>query len=408
MMTSISARVSLVKSGGIALRARQTRCARHRAMVTHAASDTSGLGLLNWLGPVIPQGALVTGVKAGWRAAWQTMMTELAPQSRDGEYQRPKYAFDGAIAEDPVGRFPSVSGRYVLYLGNACPWCHRVSLTVALRGLEDRVRIVKMTDDAERASRGGWVFESDRPDPVFRARDLREVYDLQSGKSYTYEGRCTAPLMVDAERKVAVNNESADIARMLNDVEWLGSVNGPNKSSRYDEGSVQLRPPELANDIDSLNDWLYTKLNNGVYRCGFSTNQAAHNRAAVDVVEALETLEKRLGESRFMHGDKVTESDVRAFPTIVRFDAVYATLFKCSSRRVADMPNLRAWMRDFYLLPGVRETVDVDGYRTSYFGQLFPLNPGGIVPVGPTAKDLGLGLDPSRGSRAHSDLFHFK
>ena len=407
-MTSISARVSLVKSGSIALRARQTRCARRRAMVTRAASDTSGLGLLTWLGPVIPQGVLVTGVKAGWRAAWQTMMTELAPQSRDGEYQRPKYAFDGAIAEDPKARFPSVSERYVLYLGNACPWCHRVSLTVALRGLEDRVRIVKMTDDAERASRGGWVFESDRPDPVFGARDLREVYDLQSGKSYTYEGRCTAPLMVDAERKVAVNNESADIARMLNDVEWLGSVNGPNKSSRYDEGSVQLRPPELANDIDSLNDWLYTKLNNGVYRCGFSTNQAAHNRAAVDVAEALEALEKRLRESRFMHGDKVTESDVRAFPTIVRFDAVYATLFKCSSRRVADMPNLRAWMQDFYLLPGVRETVDVDGYRTSYFGQLFPLNPGGIVPVGPTAKDLGLGLDPSRGSRAHSDLFHFK
>ena len=145
-----------------------------------------------------------------------------------------------------------------------------------------------------------------------------------------------------------------------------------------------------------------------MYRCGFSTNQAAHNRAAVDVAEALEALEKRLRESRFMHGDKVTESDVRAFPTIVRFDAVYATLFKCSSRRVADMPNLRAWMQDFYLLPGVRETVDVDGYRTSYFGQLFPLNPGGIVPVGPTAKDLGLGLDPSRGSRAHSDLFHFK
>ena len=243
---------------------------------------------------------------------------------------------------------------------------------------------------------------------MFRARDLREVYDLQSGKSYTYEGRCTAPLMVDAERKVAVNNESADIARMLNDVEWLGSVDGPKKSSRYDEGSVQLRPPELANDIDSLNDWLYTKLNNGVYRCGFSTNQAAHNRAAVDVAEALEALEKRLRESRFMHGDKVTESDLRAFPTIVRFDAVYATLFKCSSRRVADMPNLRAWMQDFYLLPGVRETVDVDGYRTSYFGQLFPLNPGGIVPVGPSAKDLGLGLDPSRGSRAHSDLFHFK
>ena len=382
------------------------RPALRRAMVTRAAADdsNSGLGLLNWFGPVIPQGAVVTGVKAGWKAAWQTMVTELAPQSRDGEYRRPKYAFDGAIAEDPKAKFPSVSGRYVLYVGNACPWCHRVTLTVALRGLEDRVRVVKMTDDAERASRGGWVFESDRPDPVFRAKDLREVYDA----SFQYEGRCTAPLMVDGERKVPVNNESADIAKMLNDVEWLGGMNGPNRSSRHDEGSVQLRPPELANEIDELNDWLYTKLNNGVYRCGFSTNQAAYNRAAVDVVEALEALERRLGESRFMMGDKVTESDVRAFPTIVRFDAVYATLFKCQSRRVADMPNLNAWMRDFYLLPGVSETVDVDGYRSSYFGQLFPLNPGGIVPTGPTERDLGLGVDPARGSRAHSDLFHFK
>ena len=158
------------------------RCFRY---IRFGASDLAGAGH--------SQGVLVTGVKAGWRAAWQTMMTELAPQSRDGEYQRPKYAFDGAIAEDPKARFPSVSERYVLYLGDACPWCHRVSLTVALRGLEDRVRIVKMTDDAERASRGGWVFESDRPDPVFGARDLREVYDLQSGKSYMYEGSLHSP-----------------------------------------------------------------------------------------------------------------------------------------------------------------------------------------------------------------------
>ena len=128
-------------------------------MVTCAAADdsNSGLGLLNWLGPVIPQGAVVTGVKAGWKAAWQTMVTELAPQSRDGEYQRPKYAFDGAIAEDPKAKFPSVSGRYVLYVGNACPWCHRVSIVLALRQLSgDVISSTRLDDDPQRASRGGW------------------------------------------------------------------------------------------------------------------------------------------------------------------------------------------------------------------------------------------------------------
>jgi putative glutathione S-transferase len=149
-------------------------------------------------------------------------------------------------------------------------------------------------------------------------------------------------------------------------------------------------------------------LNNAVYRCGFATTQAAHNRAALDVIDALDVLDDRLSKSRFLCGDRVTESDVRLFPTIARFDAAYATLFKCSSRRVGDLRNLQDWMRDFYLLPGVSDTVDVDGYRTSYFGQLFPLNPGGIVPIGPTARDLGLGVDPGRGSRAREDAFHFK
>lgn len=109
-----------------------------------------------------------------------------------------------------------------------------------------------------------------------------------------------------------------------------------------------------------------------------------------------------------MCGDKVTEADVRLFPTIVRYDAIYATLFKCSNRRVADLPNLHGWMQDVYLLPGVASTVDEAGYRRSYFGQLFPLNPGGIVPVGPTEEELGLGTDPGRGGRSPAEVFHFK
>ena len=262
--------------------------ARGAAVAPLAASESEsrGLGLLEWLGPVVPQGVLVTGVKAGWRAAWQAMVTELAPQSRDGDYERPRYTFDGVLSDDPGSEFPAVSGRYVVYVGNACPWCHRVTLTIALRGLESQVEVVKMIDDAERASRGGWVFESNAPDPVFNAADLREAYDAACPPLQApYRGRCTAPFLVDRARRRAVNNESADICRMLNDVA-MQPGGGRGKGDGADEGAtgaVELRPGELIQEIDALNERTYKGLNNGVYRCGFATSQTAYERAAREV-----------------------------------------------------------------------------------------------------------------------------
>lgn len=410
MSFPMSAATSASLAGaGVAPRTRRVRgtCRGRRHVVTRASKDeTNGLGLLTWLGPVIPQGALVTGVKGTWKIAWQTMVTELAPQSKDGEYRRPKYAFDGKISNHANAKHPPRPGWYVLYVGNACPWCHRVTLTIALLGLQESITVVKMTDDAERASRGGWVFETSRPDPVFKtSKDLREVYDAVTQSSY--QGRCTAPLLVDGVKKIAVNNESADICAMLDSANFHVAT-GDAPSPKNPGTSVELRPDQLVTEIDTLNDYLYKKLNNAVYRSGFATTQAAHNRAAQDVVDALDRVDEILGKTRFLLGDRVTDSDVRLFPTIVRFDAVYASLFKCSSRRVGDLPHLQAWMRDFYLLPGVKETVDVDGYRSSYFGQLFPLNPGGIIPTGPTKEDLGLGVDPGRGSLAREDVFYLK
>lgn len=337
---------------------------------------SSPLGLLeSVLGGQVPQGPLVTATKTAWRAGWYTLMCELAPQSPEGAYARPK-----AAPSAPSMRPGAVLH---LYAGNACPWCHRVTLALSLRGLLGvAVATTPLTDDAERASRGGWVFDAAAPDPVFGAADLREVYDALSGGRYV--GRCTAPLLVDAKSRTLVSNESADIVKLVDGLE------GGN--------SVTLRPPELVGDIERLAADLYTGLNNGVYRAGFATAQAAHASAAADVARTLRELDARLGDSRFLLGDRVTEADVRAFPTVVRHDAVYAALFKCSGARVADLPNLRAWMQDVYLLPGVAATVDVEGYLRSYFGQLFPLNPSGIVPVGPTAEQLGLGEDPGRGT----------
>jgi len=371
---------------------------RRLAVAVRAAGNeraNEGLGLLKWAGAVVPQGAVVKGVKGGWKLAWETMMRELAPQSKDGEYTRPTYSFAGRISSSPGAQFPAESGRYAVYVGNACPWCHRVYLAIALRGLGPHVRIIHAVDDAERASRGGWVF--DAPEPVFGANDLRMVYDAaQPG----YTGRCTAPCLIDTRSRKIVCNESSDIMRMMNELHFPGCT------------GADLLPPSLLPQIDQLNEQVYQQVNNGVYRSGFATTQRAYDQAQYALYATLDELETRLGDNRFLMGDRLTEADLRLFPTIVRFDAAYATLFKCSRRRVADYPNLSAWMRDIWNLPipdqglQISDTFNVDDARRSYFGQLFPLNPGGIVPSGPTAADLGLSLPSGRGSQSFEDVIH--
>ncbi|CAM9768445.1 unnamed protein product [Phaeothamnion confervicola] len=380
------------------------------------------------------------------------MMRELAPQSSDGGYVRPTYGFRGTIGSP---EFPADSGRYHVYLGNACPWCHRVALALVLLGIGGSVSSSRMLDDPERASRGGWAFgPGGFEDPVFGCSDLRAVYDLcQPG----YQGRCTAPLLVDrktrsisqssrdsdflrccvaigttgkslknvsqclrccssnfnavwtqlerSKRRRIVNNESSDIIRHLN-AAVVALLSGSGSGSEGTLGGVvELRPVALAEEIDRINEMTYTKLNNAVYRCGFATSQKAYEAALADVVEGLERCDELLSKRRFLAGDVFTEADLRLFPTIIRFDVVYATLFKCQRRRVVDSPNVSAWMRDVYQLPGVAATIDVGDAIRSYYTNLFPLNPGGIVPLGPDAEDLELEREANRGSRDHEAVF---
>ncbi|PNW72916.1 hypothetical protein CHLRE_14g611517v5 [Chlamydomonas reinhardtii] len=427
-----------------------------------------GFSLLEWTNQVLPQGQLVSGVKEGWKMAWMAMMRELAPQSKDGAYTRPTYAFGGRLGE---AEFPAEAGRYHLYLGNACPWCHRVALAAVLRGWfrpqqqqqqqqqlgpaaaaaaavagrqlgpaaaaaaavaaaagpQPLMSYTRLEDDPTRARRGGWVFGAADPDPVFGAADLWQVYDTVSPG---FRGRCTAPLLVDRSKRAAVCNESADIVR------GLDAANLPGATT-----AVQLRPPALAAQIDVLNARIYSAINNGVYRSGFATTQAAYDAVQAELWGALDEMEGRLSASRFLLGDKLTECDVWLFPTIVRLDAMYGPLFKCSRRRIfgcsspaaarpaaagtavarghgaaaaavaaaavgcgGDYPHLAGWARDIWQLqvPGslvqISDTLDLDAARRSYFSSLFPLNPGGIVPAGPTAADLQLGSRaPGRG-----------
>lgn len=315
---------------------------------------------------LIPQGPIVATVKTGWKLIWQRMMAELAPQDKTGSYQRPSYQFDSQIAS---------KDNLHLYIGEACPWCHRVKLTIKLKGIKS-VTISQLVADPVKASRGGWILSRTSPDPIFTAFDLRGVYDRLTPGGF--EGRCTAPLLVDKKGKTIISNESSLICRMLNEVEG--------------ENDLDLYPAELAKQIDETNDWLYTELNNGVYQCGFSTTQRAYDEASRRVRKGLERANDLLSGQDYLCGSQITESDVRLLPTALRYDAAYAPLFKAGGAhlRIRDFPHLQAWLRRCWALPEVRESIDLAEATGSYYSSLFPLNPGGIVPTSVTAKDLGL------------------
>lgn len=230
-----------------------------------------------------------------------------------------------------------------------------------------------------RASRGGWVVSSSSFDPL-KCSDLREVYDLLSPN---YKGRCTAPLLVDLKSRRIVSNESADIVRTLNTASF------GNKKTRAD-----LYPEYLRNEIDQTNQWIYRLLNNGVYRCGFSTTQTSYDAAARDVREGLTRVDALLENQEFLCGDVFTEADLRLLPTMLRFDGAYAPLFKAGGAhtRVRDFQHLHAWLRRCWHMDdgAVQKTVDLKQASESYWKQLFPLNAGGIIPRAVTAKEIGL------------------
>jgi len=322
----------------------------------------------------------VTTAKFTWTTLWRTMISELAPQSADGAYVRPAPQ-TGTGARWPR-ELPMVAGRYHVYVGNPCPWCHRVSITLALRGL-DGVGCTRLANDPQRASRGGWCFDAMAPDPLVGAADLKGVYDACTPGG-AYEGRCTAPLLVDLATNTIISNESSDIIRMLNDLS-LPSSGGGEAATRV----VDLCSPEMVSTVDATNQWTYELVNNGVYRCGFATKQRAYEMAERDVHTGLRRCDETLATSRFLCGDTVSEADVRLLPTIVRFDGVYAPFFRCGRYQVrSDYPHVERWCKEMLTLTGP-SLFDLDDARAGYYRDLFPLNPGGIVPAGPTPSDLG-------------------
>ncbi|WP_372893346.1 glutathione S-transferase family protein [Rhodosalinus sp.] len=304
----------------------------------------------------------------------------LVSTSEDGAFQRSESVFrnwvtrDGAAGPTGDAGFPAQSGRYHLYVSLACPWAHRTLIFRRLKGLEDHIGVSvvhpDMLDD-------GWTFDTDfagaTGDRLHGLPFMRDVYLKAQPDATT---RVTVPVLWDTERGTIVSNESADIIRMLNSAFDGITGNGDD-----------YWPEALREAIEPVNARIYDTVNNGVYKSGFAQTQAAYEAAVLPLFETLDWIEARLGDNRYLMGDRITEADWRLFTTLIRFDTVYHGHFKCNRRRIVDYPNLWGYTRELYQWPGVRETVNLEHIRRHYHYSHASINPYRIVPVGP-ALDL--------------------
>jgi putative glutathione S-transferase len=276
---------------------------------------------------------------------------------------------DGAAGPSGEGGFKAEAGRYHLYVSLACPWAHRSIIFRKLKGLESLISMSIVSPDM---LKDGWTFHKDEGstgDAVNGKDKLSEIYLLADAK---FTGRVTVPVLWDKKLKTIVNNESSEIIRMFNSA--FDALTG-NTDDYY--------PAALRAEIDRINDLVYPKINNGVYRAGFATTQDAYEEAFRNLFDALDEIEEILSRQRYLVGSRITEADWRLFTTLMRFDAVYYAHFKCNWRHIYEYPNLSNYARDIYQVPGVAETVNLAQIKRHYYHSQRTVNPTGIVPVGP-------------------------
>jgi putative glutathione S-transferase len=291
---------------------------------------------------------------------------ETRPGNAAGAWKRPQSRFRDHVTADGSSGYPAADGRYHLYVSLACPWAHRTIVVRRLKGLE---RVIGMTIVDPIRDERGWAFTGapgTELDPVHGFAFLSQVYDLNEPGPH----HVSVPVLFDRERDRIVNNESSEIIRMLD-----------REFDAFTDVRLDLYPEALRAEIDELEGEVYTNVNDGVYKCGFAGSQAAYDEAVGALFQTLARLETRLGEKRYLHGDRLTEADWRLFTTLVRFDPVYSTHFKCNLRRIADLPNLLGFLRELYQVPGVAETVDIDQIKRHYYMTHPQLNPRRIVAV---------------------------
>ena len=306
--------------------------------------------------------------------AWQT--ARLVVKNTDGVFRRTTSGFrnwitpDGAPGPSGGGGFAAESGRYHLYVSYACPWAHRTLIFRALKGLTDHISVSVVHPDM---LEDGWSFETGfegaTGDRLYGLPFARDIY-LKADPGVS--GRVTVPILWDKERETIVSNESSEIIRMFN-----SAFDGLTGSE------LDFWPEDMRETIEPVNARIYDTLNNGVYKSGFATTQAAYDSAVHALFETLDWLEARLSDNRYLMGDRITEADWRLFPTLIRFDPVYHLHFKCNRRRIIDDPNLWAYTRELYQWPGIAPTVNLDHIVRHYHYSHESINPHRIIPINP-------------------------
>lgn len=288
------------------------------------------------------------------------------PRDQGGAFLRPDSIFRGRVSRDGSSGFKAEQGRYRLVTAPSCPWAHRTVLMRKLKRLETAIPLL----ESDLPKGQGWAY-SRGFDDLAPKDGVFHVHQVYSAARPDYTGRCTVPVLWDRETRTIVNNESSEIIRMLN-----------AEFDEFGDAGLDLYPAALRAEIDQVNAFVYDNVNNGVYRCGLAKSQPAYEAAFAKLFAALDELEARLGRTRWLVGGRFTEADLRLFPTLARFDTVYYVLFKCNLRRLVDYPNLWAYTREIYQMPGVAETVDFAQIKLGYYGGMRHLN-NGILPKGP-------------------------
>lgn len=305
-------------------------------------------------------GLLVNGV---WQDQWYDT------KKSNGKFVRQNSLFINTISNEDDAQFRPESGRYHLFVSLACPWAHRTLIFRALKGLESHISLSVVSPDM---LENGWEFggyEGATEDSLFGFSYMHQLYTKAQPDITT---RVTVPVLWDKKTNRIVNNESAQIIRIFNSA--FNEITG-----NYDD----YYPSALKNDIDEINEYVYHRINNGVYKAGFATTQEAYEEALVALFEALDVLEEKLSHQRFLLGREITEADWRLFTTLVRFDPVYVGHFKCNLRRIADYPALSGYLKELFQVAGVKQTTNFEHIKRHYYFSHVMINPTQVVPAGP-------------------------
>jgi putative glutathione S-transferase len=287
-----------------------------------------------------------------------------------GSFERQEDAFVDWVRADDSSSYPAAKGRYHLYVSYACPWASRMIILRKIKGLEELISMDVV--DPIREDEEGWVFRdgpNHGPDTVNGFRFLRQAYRATDPR---YAGRVTVPVLWDKQTNRIVSNNDDHLMRIFN-----------SEFNEFTSDTSDLYPPALRPQIDELNERIYHNVNNGVYRAGFASTQAAYEAAVYPLFDTLDMLESRLQGQAYLFGDQIVETDWRLFVTLIRFDAVYYVHFKCNLRRILDYPNLHGYIKRLYEVDGVADTVDFDHIKRHYYYTHDDINPFRIVPVGP-------------------------